>query len=193
MLLTAHYDGVGDHPGLRQPAACGQRVSGVAVVLEAARVLAPHLPAGLGLSVALLDAEEVGALGSAHHAAQLAYARARLWSSTSTAPADLHRPPRSRPAGPRTGCSPPSTRPAGTPAYRSRAGPIASDNRRYAAAGLAAVGIGAGHGRLPQPGRHPRPCRPGHPLAAIARWSSPPSGTSPTADATVSSLIGDRR
>jgi hypothetical protein len=70
LLLTAHYDGVGDHPGLRQPAAADNG-SGVAVVLEAARVLAPALPAGVGLAVALLDGEEAGALGSAHHASQL--------------------------------------------------------------------------------------------------------------------------
>src|SRR3954452_3203650 len=68
LLLTAHYDGVGDLPGLRQPGA-SDNASGVAVVLEAARLLAPHLPDGL--AVALLDAEEIGALGSAHHAARL--------------------------------------------------------------------------------------------------------------------------
>ena len=70
LLLTAHYDGVGDLPGIRQPGAADNG-SGVAVVLEAARLLAAHLPDGVGLSVALLDAEEVGALGSAHHAATL--------------------------------------------------------------------------------------------------------------------------
>ena len=61
----------------RRPSrACGSpaaadNASGVAVVLEAARLLAARLPDGVGLSVALLDGEEVGALGSAHHAAQL--------------------------------------------------------------------------------------------------------------------------
>jgi Zn-dependent M28 family amino/carboxypeptidase len=70
VLLTAHHDGVGDHPGLRQPAAADD-ASGVAVVREAARVLAGALPGGAGPSVALLDAEEAGALGSAHHAARL--------------------------------------------------------------------------------------------------------------------------
>jgi len=69
LLLTAHYDGVGDVAGLRLPGAA-DNASGVAVILEAARLLEPVLPAGPGLSVAVLDAEEVGALGSAHHAAQ---------------------------------------------------------------------------------------------------------------------------
>ncbi len=67
ILLTAHYDGVGDNPGLRQPAAA-DNASGVAVVLEAARLLASARPEGVGPAVALLDGEETGALGSAHHA-----------------------------------------------------------------------------------------------------------------------------
>ncbi|WP_405097322.1 M28 family peptidase [Micromonospora sp. NBC_01412] len=46
LLLTAHYDGVGDHPGLRLPGA-SDNATGVAVVLEAARILAVGLPAGL--------------------------------------------------------------------------------------------------------------------------------------------------
>lgn len=70
VLLTAHYDGVGDDPDARLPAAC-DNTSGVAVVLEAARLLTPMLPLGAGLAVALLDGEEIGARGSAHHAHQV--------------------------------------------------------------------------------------------------------------------------
>ncbi|WP_051110542.1 M28 family peptidase [Longispora albida] len=70
VLLTAHYDGVGDDPQQRFPAA-GDNASGCAVILEAARILASVLPAGTGLAVAFLDAEEAGAWGSAHHAPQV--------------------------------------------------------------------------------------------------------------------------
>ena len=70
ILLTAHFDGVGDDPGARFPAAC-DNASGVAAVIEAARWLHLSLPADVGLSVALLDAEETGAHGSARHAPQV--------------------------------------------------------------------------------------------------------------------------
>jgi hypothetical protein len=65
VLLTAHYDGVGDDPEQRLPAAA-DNASGVAVVLEAARILADE--PGVRLAVAFLDGEETGARGSAHHA-----------------------------------------------------------------------------------------------------------------------------
>ncbi|MFI7577851.1 M28 family peptidase [Micromonospora sp. NPDC049497] len=67
VLLTAHFDGVGDDPDARFPAAC-DNASGVAASLEAARVLHLTLPTEVGLAVALLDAEETGAHGSGHHA-----------------------------------------------------------------------------------------------------------------------------
>ena len=147
VLLTAHYDGVGDHPGLRQPAAA-DNASGVAVVLEAARVLAAAPPPALGLSVALLDAEEVGALGSAQHAAQLT---ARLTGAGE--------PPLVINVDGAGHLNQAAAVEAGGPAHRLLAaldqagrhtgvplapGPMASDNRRYAAAGLPMVGIGAG-------------------------------------------------
>ena len=71
VLLSAHYDGVGDDPDRRLPAAA-DNASGVAAVLEAARMLAAAAsPGELDLTVAFLDAEEAGAWGSAHHAATL--------------------------------------------------------------------------------------------------------------------------
>ncbi|MFI9561567.1 M28 family peptidase [Nonomuraea endophytica] len=57
VLLTAHYDGVGDDPHQRLPAAAGN-ASGVAVVLEAAHHLRQHPPPGLNLALAFLDAED---------------------------------------------------------------------------------------------------------------------------------------
>ncbi|MGI5243154.1 M28 family metallopeptidase [Dactylosporangium sp. CA-139066] len=143
LLLTAHYDGVGDHPGLRQPAAADNG-SGVAVVLEAARVLAEHLPANVHLSVALLDGEEAGALGSAHHAAQLRHAGVQPLVINVDGAGHLNQAAAVEAGGPAHGllaALDQAGRYTGLPLV---AGPVASDNRRYAAAGLAAVGIGAG-------------------------------------------------
>ncbi|GIF07338.1 M28 family peptidase [Actinoplanes siamensis] len=126
LLLTAHYDGVGDHPGLRQPAAADNG-SGVAVVCEAARLLAPVLPEGVGLQVALLAA-----------------------------------------------------------------GPVASDNRRYAAAGLAAVGIGAGMAGYHSPADTTDRVETAT-LTAIARLVVATAWLAATAPATLLSSIGDKR
>jgi hypothetical protein len=140
VLLTAHADGVGDDPTVRLPAAC-DNASGVAVVIEAARLLAGLLPAGVGLTVALLDGEEIGAVGSAHHspqvrsgtfvinidgAAQLGYAAAVEAGG---------------PAHPLLAALDQAGRATGIPLT---AAAMPSDNRRYAAAGLPSVGVGMG-------------------------------------------------
>ncbi|MET7402248.1 M28 family peptidase [Dactylosporangium sp. NPDC005572] len=143
LLLTAHYDGVGDHPGLRQPAAADNG-SGVAVVLEAGRVLAETLPDGIGLGIALLDGEEAGALGSAHHAAQLRATGAAPLVVNVDGAGHLNTAAAVEAGGPAHGllaALDQAGRHTGLPLV---AGPVASDNRRYAAAGLAAAGIGAG-------------------------------------------------
>ena len=192
MLLTAHYDGVGDLPGLRQPAAADNG-SGVAVVLEAARVLAAHLPDGVGLSVALLDARGGG--------------RARL------------RPPRR--AAARDGATPlvinvdgagnlhqAAAVEAGGPAHallaaldqagrhtglplRRRAGRLGQPPLR------APRPAGGRHrrrdGRLPQPRRHRGPRRDRHPdRRRAARRRDRLAGRSRD-PATLQSLIGDKR
>jgi aminopeptidase YwaD len=141
VLLTAHYDGVGDDPDQRLPAAA-DNASGVAVVLETARLLTTSARSiGLGLAVALLDAEEAGAYGSAHHAPQV--------------PADTHvinvdgaaelieaaAVEAGGPAHTLLTALDHGGRDTGVPL---RAGAMASDNRRYAAAGLPAIGIGMG-------------------------------------------------
>lgn len=143
MLLTAHYDGVGDLPGLRQPGAADNG-SGVAVVLEAARVLAPALPDGVGLSVAFLDAEEVGALGSAHHAAQLQATGARPLVVNVDGVANLGTAAAVEAGGPAHGLLAVLDQAGRHTGLPLAAGPMASDNRRYAAVGLPAIGIGAG-------------------------------------------------
>ncbi|MEV6489363.1 M28 family metallopeptidase [Actinoplanes sp. NPDC051633] len=143
LLLTAHYDGVGDLPGLRQPAAA-DNASGVAVVLETARVLSSALPAGVGLTVALLDAEEAGALGSAHHAAQLRHNAATPMVINVDGAGCLHETVAVEAGGPAHALLAVLDQAGRHTGLPLAAGPVASDNRRYAAAGFAAVGIGAG-------------------------------------------------
>ncbi|MEU0557547.1 M28 family peptidase [Dactylosporangium sp. NPDC006015] len=188
VLLTAHYDGVGDHPGLRQPAAADNG-SGVAVVLEAARVLRE---AGLRLSVALLDAEEAGALGSAHHAAQLRQAGAAPLVINVDGAGNLHQAAAVEAGGPAhalLAALDQAGRHTGLPLV---AGPVASDNRRYAAEGLAAVGIGAGMAGYHSPADTPDRVETTT-LAAVARLVVATGWLAATDPATLQSLIGDRR
>ena len=143
LLLTAHYDGVGDHPGLRQPAAA-DNASGVAVVLESARILAAALPDGVGLAVALLDAEEAGALGSAHHAARLRRDGATPLVVNVDGAGHLRQAAAVEAGGPAHRLLAAVDQAGRHTGLALVAGPVASDNRRYAAAGLPAIGIGAG-------------------------------------------------
>jgi Peptidase family M28 len=167
LLLTAHYDGVGDLPGLRQPGA-GDNGSGVAVVLEAARLLAAGLPAGAGLSVALLDGEEVGALGSAHHAEQLVDLGATPLVVNVDGAAALDGAAAVEAGGPAHALLAILDQAGRTVGLPLTAGPVASDNRRYGAAGIAAVGIGAGLPGYHSPADTPERVQP-HTMTAITR------------------------
>jgi hypothetical protein len=140
VLLTAHFDGVGDDPQLRHPAAA-DNASGVAVVLEAARLLSARLPIGVGLAVALLDGEEVGARGSAHHAPQVAAGTFVINVDGAAQLGAAAAVEAGGPAEPLLAAVDQAGRLTGVPL---RAGSMASDNRRYAAAGLPAIGIGMG-------------------------------------------------
>ncbi|PZG16909.1 aminopeptidase [Nonomuraea aridisoli] len=141
VLLTAHYDGVGDDPAQRLPAAA-DNASGVAAVLEAARVLSANsLAAPAELSVAFLDAEEAGAWGSAHHAATVPPDTQVL---NLDGAAQLHQAASVEAGGPAHALLATLDQAARLTGVPLRAGAMASDNRRYAAAGLAAVGIGMG-------------------------------------------------
>jgi hypothetical protein len=140
VLLTAHFDGVGDDPQQRHPAAA-DNASGVAVVLEAARLLSTALPAGVGLAVALLDGEEAGARGSAHHAPQLAAGTFVINVDGAAQLSTAAAVEAGGPAEPLLAALDQAGRLTGVPL---RAGAMASDNRRYAAAGLPAIGIGMG-------------------------------------------------
>ncbi|MEV0158199.1 M28 family peptidase [Micromonospora sp. NPDC050686] len=191
VLLTAHYDGVGDHPGLRLPGA-SDNATGVAVVLEAARMLTAALPAGAGLSVALLDGEEVGALGSAHHATQLRADRATPLVINIDGAGRLDGAAAVEAGGPAhrlLALLDQAGRHAGVPLA---AGPVASDNRRYGGAGFAAVGIGAGLGGYHSPADTPDKVDPAA-LAAIARLVVATAHLAATTPDTLSSSIGDKR
>ncbi|MCZ7373266.1 M28 family metallopeptidase [Micromonospora sp. WMMC250] len=191
VLLTAHYDGVGDRPGLRQPGA-SDNASGVAVVLEAARILAAARPVGVGVGVALLDAEEVGALGSAHHSQQLQAGDVRPLVINVDGAGLLDQAAAVEAGGPAhalLALLDQAGRHTGLPLA---AGPVASDNRRYAAAGLAAVGIGAGMAGYHSPADTPDRVDP-HTLEAIARLVVATVCLAASTHATVSSSIGDKR
>jgi len=164
VLLTAHHDGVGDDPDLRLPAA-SDNASGVAVVLEAARLLAPALPAGSGLAVAFLDGEEAGALGSAHHAPSVAPG---TWVINVDGAGRLEQAAAIEAGGPADPLLAALDRSGRTVGVPLRGGPVASDNRRYAAAGLAAVGIGMGMAGYHGPGDTPDRVEPAT-LTAAAR------------------------
>jgi hypothetical protein len=167
LLLTAHYDGVGDHPGLRQPGAADNG-SGVAVVLESASILATALPDGIGLAVALLDGEEVGALGSAHHAGQLRQIGAVPLVVNVDGAGRLDGPVAVEAGGPAHGLLAALDQAGRHTGLPLAAGPVASDNRRYAAAGVAAVGIGAGMAGYHSPADTAARVEPAT-LAAVAR------------------------
>jgi len=140
VLLTAHYDGVGDDPDQRLPGAA-DNASGCAVVLEAARQLASALPPGTGLAVAFLDAEEAGALGSAHHAPQVPAGTCVINVDGAGRLDEAAAVEAGGPAHALLAALDQAGRHTGIPL---RGAPMASDNRRYAAAGLPAIGIGMG-------------------------------------------------
>ncbi|MEV4199654.1 M28 family metallopeptidase [Micromonospora globbae] len=191
LLLTAHYDGVGDHPGLRLPGA-SDNATGVAVVLEAARILTAALPAGVGLSVALLDGEEVSALGSAHHATQLRAAGVSPLVINVDGAGRLDGAAAVEAGGPAHRLLAVLDQAGGHTGVPLAAGPVASDNRRYGGAGLAAVGIGAGMGGYHSPADTPDKVDPAT-LGAIARLVVATAHLVAAAPATLSSSIGDER
>ncbi|RSM53504.1 aminopeptidase [Amycolatopsis sp. WAC 01376] len=140
VLLTAHFDGVGDDPEQRLPAAA-DNASGVAVVLEAVRLLTPLLPDNVGLAVSLLDGEEAGARGSAHHAPGVRPGTYVINVDGAAQLGDGAAVEAGGPAHDLLAALDQAGRETGVPL---RAGAMPSDNRRYAAAGLPAIGIGMG-------------------------------------------------
>ncbi|MEV7280855.1 M28 family metallopeptidase [Streptomyces sp. NPDC093111] len=159
ILLSAHYDGVGSDPERHFPCA-GDNASGTAVLCEVARVLTSSEPLPRPVVFALVDAEEIGTLGSGHHARALHEAGIRPDAlnldmagkfngkvAVELGPAD---------PAPRhiIAALDGAGRRLGIPLY---AGTVSSDNRRYASAGFPAAGIGFGaahyHSPLDSPER----------------------------------------
>jgi Zn-dependent M28 family amino/carboxypeptidase len=72
LIVGAHFDGVGDDPDGYRIQGAGDNAAGVAVILEAARVLTnlPERPRRT-IIFAAFDAEEVGAVGSRNFANSL--------------------------------------------------------------------------------------------------------------------------
>ncbi|MFG3172318.1 M28 family metallopeptidase [Streptomyces sp. NPDC048200] len=146
VLLTAHYDGVGSDPELHFPCA-GDNASGTGVLCEAARVLVQAAPLPRPVHIALLDAEELGTIGSHHHA--------RRTTESGLQPDVLNVDMAGKfngkiaielgPADPAPKALIAALDAAGRqlrlPLY---AAPVSSDNRRYAQAGFPAAGIGLG-------------------------------------------------
>jgi hypothetical protein len=143
VVVVAHYDGVGADPDRHLPAA-GDNATGVAVICEAARILAGQPPGPRPLLFAAVDAEELGAQGSRAHARALAAAgtpavtlnldMAGKWHGTVAVELgdgsdELYA----------------ALDAAGRALEIPLAGaPVASDNRSYAAAGFPAAGLGLG-------------------------------------------------
>ncbi|HET9893344.1 MAG TPA: M28 family metallopeptidase [Streptosporangiaceae bacterium] len=144
ILLTAHYDGVGDDPDRHFPAA-GDNGSGIAVLIEIGRVLAeatwrPARPVHL----VALDAEELGAQGSRAHASALKDAGVRPRVLNVDMVGRFHGA-MSAELGPGSediaSALDRAGRLTGVPLV---VGPVASDNRSYASAGMPAVGLASG-------------------------------------------------
>jgi aminopeptidase YwaD len=140
LLLTAHFDGVGDDPDQRFPAAC-DNAAGVAAVMESARLLHRSLPSDVGLAVALLDGEEAGARGSANYARQVRHGTYVINLDGAAQLADAAHVEAGGPAEPLLLALDAAARQIGV-RLLPRAMP--SDNRRFAAAGIPAIGIGMG-------------------------------------------------
>ncbi|BCJ68067.1 M28 family metallopeptidase [Polymorphospora rubra] len=166
ILLTAHYDGVGDMAGVRQPAA--SHAGGVAVVLEAARVLAAAPPPRTALRVALLDAQALGGLGAAHHAATLASDGAGPLVISIDGAGLVRGAAHVEAGGDAHGLLATVDQAGRYVGLTLSPRPMISHNRRYAAAGLATVGIGAGVGDDHSPTDTPDRVQPAS-LVALAR------------------------
>ncbi|GIH72220.1 hypothetical protein Mth01_44730 [Sphaerimonospora thailandensis] len=161
VLVTAHYDGVGADPGRHYPCA-GDNASGTGVLVEVARTLvAQRFTPARPVVFAALDAEEVGARGSLHHAGRLAAAGDRPDVVNLDMAAKFNGAVAAE-LGPDSEAIRDALDQAGRMLGIPLAvGPVASDNRRYAAAGFPAVGLGLGAAHYHSPLDGPEHVEPG--------------------------------
>jgi aminopeptidase YwaD len=144
VLLTAHYDGVGDDPGRHFPAA-GDNASGIAVLAEILRVITSSgwQPARPVLVVAT-DAEELGAQGSRAHAGALK-AAGKLPAVLNIDMVGRFREAITVELGPGSDAIASALDQAGQLLEIPLVvGAVASDNRSYAYAGAPAAGLASG-------------------------------------------------
>lgn len=140
--------------------------------------------------MALLDGEETGALGSAHHATQLRQDGATPLVINVDGAGHLQQAAAVEAGGPAhalLAALDQAGRHTGLPLV---AGPVASDNRRYAAAGLAAVGIGAGMAGYHSPADTPDRVEDAT-LTSLARLLVATAWLAAATPATLPSVIGD--
>ncbi|MFD9735756.1 M28 family metallopeptidase [Umezawaea sp. NPDC059074] len=144
VLISAHYDGVGADPG-RHFECAGDNASGVAVLFEIARVLiARGKPFPRPVLFAVVDAEEVGALGSRHHADLLVAAGVRPDVINLDMAGKFNGAVAAEVGGDSTALISALDRAGRALHIPLAGGAVASDNRQYAGRGLPAVGLGLG-------------------------------------------------
>ena len=155
ILLTAHFDGVGDDSADTRLPAAADNASGIAVLLEVARIVGASGGLSVPLWIGAVDAEELNALGSADHARSLQAAGDRPSVLNLDMAGQFHGSvsvEAGAAAGDVVAALDRAGRHLGTPL---QLGPVASDNRRYAGAGFAAVGIGLGAAAYHSPADRP--------------------------------------
>jgi hypothetical protein len=156
LIIGAHYDGVGDDPGgLRIPGAA-DNAAGVAVVLELARILQaseqrPRRP----IIIAAFDGEEMQAAGSRAHAAQLQREGVMPFVINLDGAAQFHEAVWVELGAGAERLSDAYDLAGQWLAIPLVLGPVASDNRRYAAAGFPTVGVALGGASGHSPGDVP--------------------------------------
>ncbi len=166
LIISAHYDGVGDDGpagagGDRLPCAT-DNAAGVAVILEVARLLAALATRGerpqRPIVFAALDAEEVNAVGSRTYASALQARGMTPLVVNLDGAARLHDAFQVEPGSGEPGMDMllSALDQAGEHlAVPLVVGQISSDNRRFAAAGFAAVGVSVGLSGLHTPADRP--------------------------------------
>lgn len=151
MIVGAHYDGMGDDADGSRLASAADNATGVAVILEVARVLASSSPPRRPIYFVAFDAEEVDALGTRIWAASLAQDGLRPLVINLDLAGRLNDTITVEP-----GASPERTLAALDRAGEWLAQPLAvgsvsSDNRRFAGVGFPSVGIGLGGAAMHSP------------------------------------------
>jgi aminopeptidase YwaD len=144
VLLSAHYDGVGDDDlEMRLPGAA-DNASGVAVLLEVGRLLAALPRLRVPVWIALLDAEEANAQGSRAHAQSLLRSGIRPLAINLDMAGRLGDAVSVEPSPAAQDLIAALDRVGRRERIPLELASVASDNRRYAAAGFASVGLSLG-------------------------------------------------